>query len=493
MLKLHIENLKNIRSVKLELPFNKGLYAITGINGIGKSTIFSALSKIVYRGALQNYFKNDGDQSTKITYSLNGRDNVWIKKFGWQRENPEESYEIFLNGIYEGSLIYGNRFTDAHVSRLNSINRISLNDLCDADDFVKNNLGLILKNNEKYYSVLKKVKSKRTAELLGFSGIPYAMEDHGKLIHQHKMSSGEFLLIGLLHYINLRIIYNERHNNNKECVILLDEIELALHPSAQERLAVFLNKISSQYGFTIYFATHSIQILNHIRPEKIFHLDQGIGKTIEVINPCYPAYASRSLYTADGFDFLFLVEDILSKTILEKIIKDKHLNQSRLIKVIPTGGWEKTLELHNEFNTSKLAGNKCRIVSILDGDMKDECERKYPRDSQYGILEKNFLPILSIEKYLKNKLITDPDNNFAKNLGDNIFKVRSIYEIIESYTQQTSSKNDNNGKNLYLVLKRCAEEQGVTVESFQKHICDIVFDFENFNGLQAHIEKICKS
>ncbi len=136
MLELEIENVKNIKSVKLSLPFSKGLYAVTGVNGIGKSTIFSALSRVVYKGALKNYFRNDGTENSKIIYRLNGDENIWEKRIGWQRANPSAK-EIFLNGVFEGSLIYGNRFSDAHVSKLSSNFRIKDSDICDADIFVK--------------------------------------------------------------------------------------------------------------------------------------------------------------------------------------------------------------------------------------------------------------------------------------------------------------------------------------------------------------------
>ena len=38
-LKIHIHKLKSIDDLSIELPVDKGLYAITGQNGSGKSTI----------------------------------------------------------------------------------------------------------------------------------------------------------------------------------------------------------------------------------------------------------------------------------------------------------------------------------------------------------------------------------------------------------------------------------------------------------------------
>ena len=490
MLELEIENLKNIKGVKLSLPFTKGLYAVTGVNGIGKSTIFSALSKVVYRGALKNYFRNDGVENSKITYRLNGVENIWEKRIGWARANPDAE-EIFLNGVFEGSLIYGNRFSDAHISKLPSTSRIQDQDICDADLFVKENLGIILRNDKTYYSDLKRVKTKRLAEYLGFSGIPYLMDRDGIRVHQHKMSSGEFLLIGLLHYIHQRVIYTSRNNIIEPSIILLDEIELALHPAAQDRLAIFLNKISSEQNFCIYFATHSIQILSNIRPDKIFHLDTSISGNIEVINPCYPAYATRCMYTPDGFDFILLVEDDLAKNFVEKALRDGSLQFSKLIKVLPCGGWEKTLELHQEIQSSRLAGTSCQVIPILDGVIQEQCNRKYPPNTQFGALKKGFLPIQSLEKYLKKALITSPDDQFARQLGDTFFRVRSLTEIVQDYRAKPQSSNDNNGKGLLLVLKACAVEQGHNEDVFLRELCAFILNFERLDSLSTSLGRLC--
>ena len=491
MLELEIENVRNIKKFNISLPFFKGLYAVTGVNGVGKSTIFSALSKVVYRGALAKYFRNDGNANSKITYRLNGIENTWEKRIGWQRANPEVK-DIFVNGVFEGSLIYGNRFSDAHTSKLSSTTKIKDSDICDADSFVKENLGIILRNNKLLYSPLKRVKTKTIAESLGFSGIPYLIDRDGIRIHQSKMSTGEFLLIGLLHYIHQRIIYTSRNNISEPSVILLDEIELALHPSAQDRLAIFLNKISGEHNFCIYFATHSIQILSNVRSDKIFHLDIGVSGDIEVINPCYPAYATRCMYTPDGFDFILLVEDDLAKSFVEKSIRDSQLQISRLIKVLPCGGWEKTLELQHEIQSSRLAGAGCKVISILDGDIQENCNKKYPSGTQFAALEKSFLPIKSLEKYLKKMLIIEPCNKFARQLGDTFYRVRGLNDIVQDYKESPKSANDNNGKGLLLVLKKCAIEQGHNEDVFLRELCTFISNFERFDSLSASLQKLCQ-
>lgn len=490
MIEIELQEVKGIKKLKLSLPFEKGLFAVTGENGIGKSTIFSALSKLVYRSALQTYFRNDGNSTSRIVYRLNNNTNTWEKPLGWKRTDPSNP-EIFIDGFYEGSLIFGSRFSDAHTSRVSRTTKIKPDDLCDADTFVIESLGEILRNNKSYYNGLKKVKSKSIASTLGFNGIPYVMEKNGKWIHHFNMSSGEFLLIGLLHFINERIKYKSKKEISDLSLIIMDEIELALHPSAQDRLAIFLNSVSVKHNFCIYFATHSVQIISNVRPEKIYYIETNIAGETEVINPCYPAYATRCLYTPDGFDFILLVEDELAKFFVEKAIKDSNTQISRLIKILPCGGWEKTLELQEEMSKSRLAGKGCKIISILDGDIEQEYTEKYKSKPQYANLPKSFLPIKSLEKYLKNKLITNPDPSFSKKYGDTFYNIRSLNSILSDYNSDERSKRDNNGKGLFLVLKQCALEQGYSEETYKRETCAFIANHEDLSALADRISSMC--
>ena len=146
--------------------------------------------------------------------------------------------------------------------------------------------------------------------------------------------------------------------------------------------SVFLDSIASVSNFCIYFATHSVQIINTLKPDNIFYINRAIDNSIDVVNPCYPAYATRSLYNNDGYDLIMLVEDDLAKFVIEKVIREENLSRSRMIKVLQCGGWEKTLELQLEMKTSLMLGQGCDLISILDGDIEEQCSHKYGQRSE---------------------------------------------------------------------------------------------------------------
>jgi ATPase involved in DNA repair len=489
MLQIEVKNIRSLDDFTLTLPFQAGLHAIAGENGVGKSTIFSCLSKFVYRGALRSYFRSDGNATSRITYSNNGQVNSWIKQPNWKRDDQGDP-EILLDGFYEGSLIFGSRFADAHLSKLGKSHNIKSEDLVKASDFVVKNLGRILRNNENHYSSLMKIKTKTKAEELGFNGNPYFIERNGKWVSQLFMSSGELLLIGLLHFINERIELKKKRNiTDQLSLILVDEIELALHASAQQRLAGFLNNIASVSNFCIYFATHSVQIINTLKPDNIFYINRAIDKSIDIVNPCYPAYATRSLYSNDGYDLIILVEDDLARFIVEKAIREENLSQSRMIKVLPCGGWEKTLELQLEMKTSLMLGQGCDLISILDGDIESECLKKYGQGTREATLKKLFLPIHSVEKFLKKKLIDEPCVDFAKKFGDRFFIARSIEDIINDYSTSPKTGSDNSGKNLFRVLTACAEDQGHTRERFKSELCSFLTENTEVSSLKSKLSQ----
>ncbi|MGB2926304.1 MAG: AAA family ATPase, partial [Limnothrix sp.] len=447
-IKLQIENVKHIKNFTIELPFEKGLFAITGKNGIGKSTLFCVLSKLIYKKALNKFLREGVDSSSKLTYWQGTKKNTWIRSHDhWKMEKyyRENNEEIFFNGSFEAGVLFGSRFNSVNKSSLkifldksgSETTKELLKVLDGADKFVIENLGLILHDNNKYYSDLKRLsyelpdfESDSRKIWIKYADFPYFLKLKDELVSYVFLSSGELLMINLLDFINTTILRKESKGDEKY-LILIDEIELALHPSAQARLAKFLRDISEKYNFVIYFSTHSIPIIEQTSPSNIFHLRKDITGNLNCYNPCYPVYATRHLYTNNGFDYLLLVEDKLAKIVIELIIDKYSLTDNKLVKVLSCGGWRKVLELHHEFESLNIAGCSCQIISILDGDIENECKEKYPeKQHPYATLTKFFLPISSIEKTIEKKLIKSPDALFVKELGDKFFSHRSLDDIL---------------------------------------------------------------
>ena len=435
-IEIKINNVKNIKTADVIFPFNKGLYAIVGENGCGKSTIMLAMSLMVKTSSAHMLNGDAVTTDSFIDIVVDHQHDYWYYNpkrqeltTGKFHKRNSGGYALtasaHFEGFYEGSIFYGCRFDDYNMidSFLGRPDFYCL--LCDADPFVTETLGYILHNNKNHYTGLKRISNRATAKECGFSGIPYFIDVGDHIISQYKMSSGESMLISLVDFLNNVIIKNPRRKD--KLLFLIDEVELALHPSAIDRLVLFLENLVKETSseLTIFFSTHSAELIQRISPKNLFLVENEDGN-VSIVNPCYPNYAIRSLYIPNGFDFVLLVEDELTKAIVEKVIRTNKLSTSKLCCVLPAGGCTQMLKLHHDMITYNTLGQGKHIISIYDGDVKNSISKK----KEYATLPKCFLPIPSVEKYLKGKFVDSPDRTFIKLIGDKYFALRSLQDII---------------------------------------------------------------
>lgn len=489
-LKIKINNVRNIKFADISLPLNRGLYAIVGENGCGKSTLMLIMSLMVKTSSAHMLSAADINELSTIDLETDsGKDHWYYKneklttgKFTHvkaDRRTKKAHSALVVSthwpGFYEGSIFYGCRFDDFDTMNSFLTRPNYEDDLIPADEFVSETLGYILHNNKKHYKHLFKIRNRDTAEKYNFKGIPYFIRYSDHIVSQFQMSSGECLLISLIDFINNLVVKSSYFD---KFLFLIDEVELALHPGAIDRLVIFLNSLIKECDaeIVIYFSTHSAELIHRIVPRNIFLIENEEG-ILNITNPCYPNYAIRNLYIPNGFDFVLLVEDELAKGIVDKVIRENNLSQSKLCCVLPAGGCTQMLRLHYDMVTYNTLGTGKHIISIYDGDVKDAIARK----EEYRNLPKCFLPIPSVEKYLKKKLIDQPDRTFVKMLGDKYFNQRSLNDIINDYINdpRTSRSNDKDGKNLFKILLSNLNKIGLSEENFIKYISDDIYDYEH--------------
>ncbi|MDO4301596.1 MAG: AAA family ATPase [Clostridia bacterium] len=487
-----INKIKNINRALIELPFDRGLYAIVGENGCGKSTLMLLLSLIVKTSSSKMLSNNDISSESYVNIKIDDKCDEWnVNRAGklstnkYNRNNVMYS-SVHYHGFYEGSIFYGSRFYDYNIIDNFIQQPDHQSQLIDADPFVIETLGKILHNDMEYYRGLKKIKNRNIAKQAGFRGMPYFLKVNNTIINQYRMSSGESMLISLIDFINNLVI---RANSYDKLFFLIDEVELALHPAAIDRLVFFLRDLvkNSKPDLVIYFSTHSAELIQRIKSRNIFLVDND-AKKMELINPCYPNYAVRNLYIPNGFDFLILVEDELAKALVEKIIIKNGLSKSKLYCVLPAGGCNQMIKLHSDMVTYNALGVGKKIISIYDGDVKG----KMPKDKKYSLLPKTFIPINSVEKFLKKKCIDERDKKFIKCIGDKYFTQRDINDIINDYNNdsRTKEKPDNDGKAFYKVILSNLNKIGIAEEKFIQYLCDDIYEYVDFTKFENTLKRL---
>ena len=470
-IKMTIHNIKNIDDFQFEIPIEKGLYALTGENASGKSTVISCAASAFYVPSFYDYF-GIPKKGAYIEFEFEGKTRkICEKNERW------ETPRMFLGitGFYEGSIVFGNRFKDIEYNLLPKLSKIKKEMLIKASPFVKENLGAILHDDKSHYSRLYVLKSKE-AKTLGLKRKIYYYENKDTIINQLNMSTGENLLLTILDSLENRL-KKENYSLNP-AFMFLDEIELALHSSALRRFVFFLDKIADENDIVVLFSTHSIELIRSISPKRIFYLQNYIDGTLEIINPCYPVYATRNLESSNyGHDFIIMVEDDLAKEIIERILKKERFLANKRILVIAVGGWTQVIRFAYDSIRSNLALSTTKILIILDRDIKDSVNSFMKKEKIGFSNEPNFLPIKSLEKYLLEKLVINIDKAIFRELNDYIFQGKSLDVIIKEYNrkEQGQTEKDKDGKRLYSEIEHELSQMRKNVKDLVEIIIEYIF------------------
>lgn len=479
-LRITMKNIKNITEASFEFPLEKSLNLIVGSNGSGKSTILHGLSQTIMKSSLRTLKAGDCNSSSVVEIELDNKKDVWQASNDWYLPKVNVS----LNGMYEGSLFYGTRFNDSRkVDTLIKSGKISTSDIVDADDYIKEKLSFILHGDYNHYKDLKRIKNKHISGRLGLDNTPYFNSINGNLINQYRMSSGECLLISLLHFVYNAIVRRSLPQNEL-ILVLIDEIELALHPLAVSRFIDLMNDlVKNAQKLMVILTSHSPEVIRKIQPKNIYKIENNSG-LVEVVNPGFPSYVIRDVYRHDGFDYLLLVEDELAKAVVDKVLEMNNLKSSKLVHVVPVGGWSNVLTLQRELLKNNVLGIGREIFSIIDGDVQN----KIPQD--FASLKKLFLPIKSIEKFLYEVVIEKPNIQLKKVINDKYFPVESLDALAAEHNIQYPKGTDHPDKKFYFRLRKNLESRGIDELMFAHKLSDDIMTLIPFSSFSQNLEKM---
>lgn len=481
--KVVIKDIKSIKHAALELPLESGVYCFVGNNGCGKSTLLLALSQLTSKYRLRALRAEDFTDKSYVGFDYSDKVDSW--KFSneqWRTETPFQ--KIRFNGMYEGSLFYGTRFSDSRiVDSLLEENKISAEEIVESDDYIKEKLSFILHGNYNHYKTLKRIKNRGIARKFDLANVPYFYMVGEKLISQYRMSSGECLLISLLHFVYNAIIRKSLPVDQK-ILVLIDEIELALHPIAVSRFLDLLKDLHDGHGnLVIYLTSHAPDVIRKIDPKNMFMLRNNDGN-LDLINPCFPSYAIRDVYKHDGFDHLLLVEDALAACIVNKILLTNKLKDSKLVHVVPVGGWHNVLQLHKDLLMHNVLGLGREITSILDGDIAADV------GIDFKSMRKLFLPIKSVEKFLYAMIFETKNSSIKKILNDKYFTIQSIDDLLSEHHTKYKTTPDNPDKKFYFRMKKNLQERGISEEVFMQSLCDDIMREIDFSKFETALAKL---
>lgn len=297
---LAIQDVGGISSLKLE-NLNPYLNIICGENGIGKTNIIESIAAC-FTTYSQNELKKKADSNSGLI-ELNMTDiNEEFKKIEYIVDAffPRESNDNNKNysTLYKFWKNYLKFLMYFKVDRFFSYQRIdSLKIHEDIDEHTKSNLNGVSRNNLKDWFIRNELLSKQayTADVnkknigyakefitllnsnYSFSSIKQDMEIYinsptGEILYEY-LSSGFksclFIMWGIIREIQIRFPDIEAKNFNG--VIIIDEIELHLHPEWQNKICNVLKRAFPNTQFIV--TTHSPHVIQTAEHNQVIALE----------------------------------------------------------------------------------------------------------------------------------------------------------------------------------------------------------------------------
>lgn len=301
---LEIESIGGIKS--LVLKFNSHMNIICGPNGIGKSTVLDSIASLFAHGAGNSLTKHVSSESGQLLSTLTHEGVEIYKNTKITRYNPLSQIQFFWESLdtHTKFMIYSktNRIFD--YQPLNSISRdknkspqdvwASSKDGVSTDD-IKNwfvfrflyskHEDTLTDTQISNFELAKNCFSALNKDFF-FSRVDGSSNDilvntpNGE-IHYEYLSSGFKSCISILFGIIKEIEYRFTSPNisaaDYEGIILIDELELHLHPEWQSDIANTLTSIFPHAQFIV--TTHSPHIIQSAESDQIIALENINGIT----------------------------------------------------------------------------------------------------------------------------------------------------------------------------------------------------------------------
>ncbi|AOK40818.1 ATP-dependent nuclease [Burkholderia vietnamiensis] len=413
--KISIKNLKHINTLNFTIP-DKGVWLLTGPNGTGKTSLLACIRRIGERNAFPMHFKVsaqsnnlDSFAGASVEYDVNG---VKVKyQYSGTRwtPRPKPNASALRTAGYPGVLYIAadarrieprpedfkpRGVRAAHASIIAGANNIF--DTQRFNDLKTINLSRGVGND----AFLIELPARP-----GQTGKNYASE--------RNFSLGELCIIKLLRML-------------KDCparsLVLIDELELALHPMAQVALLRHLDDVAEQKNLTVIVSTHSATLIKQAGEQRLLLLQNDGKGNITCQDKCFPSMVLGALAYGEenAADRIIYVEDDAAKVMVDhlvgKVCHDLYpgLAPNPSVQSVPVGGFVNVLRFFKYQKALVPAITRCFV--LLDADAEP---------SLANAVQPDVIAIRDTEHASISYLTVTPEVGLAQYLDQHTSDVRS--------------------------------------------------------------------
>lgn len=338
--------------------------------------------------------------------------------------------------------------------------------------------------------ILDAEKTKKISEILGREYISIRLIEHA--LFTNEKSSTIILQSPSLRYSEafagsgefaVAILVNKLLDARACSLVLLDEPEVSLHPSAQMRLMDFLQEQCLKKKHQIVVSTHSPSIVKNLPKEaiKLFCLNENLGK-VDILQDVSPE-ESFYILGENPTKKTIIVEDKLAKKFVEKSLKlggDAFFNAFD-VRFCPGGA----KALINNYAVPLFQANVKNVLFLLDGDQITQTgflKSSSLAEDKNGILQDILKNILGLEVK-----ITCDGNSGGANKSQKIKLYRDFIDYAYNYISYLPILNPENfiienPHGHYLEFSNTLKQASTTPKEMIVEICKKDIDEDNINS-----------
>lgn len=377
-----IERLKHIRRLTFEIP-DPGVYLLTGSNGSGKTSLLACLRRIGYPRAFARQFpasliSNNVDSftSARVTYHCDDVQVSYTYEGNRWNPKPKAGGEVLERMGYEGVHYVGatadritpkpedfaaRRVKAASAEIISAANRIF--------------------GTEKF-SALRTINLKRgVIDPVFLLQKPTPPGARAQYFSERNFSLGELCVLKLVRDL---LTWPEGS------LVLIDELELALHPKAQIQLYDYLCDVAAAKNLTVIFSTHSVSLIKSAPRSSLIFLEESNGEIIAKPS-CFPTYVLGHLaYDEERApDTVIYVEDEAAEAYVDSLIRlcmpvlyppERNLPEPS-IRIVPIGGYDAVLRFLTRHGD--LLPRTTTAWALLDLDVQEETLAEWHENNDY--------------------------------------------------------------------------------------------------------------
>lgn len=372
-----IERLKCVRDLDLSLE-DKNVTAILGRNGSGKSTVLQALYCLYRPQGKQYAYYDHRKEMNQLEEIPDSKFSHFFKQVDGTRWTDSMMYANMQwregETIIENIRIYkklSERWSPRMVSKPErEIYYLGVNTCVPAiEKAIKGRVTYQTKQTNELQHA-----QEICAAACRIMGYPYDqvfysnetnrlffnVERNGQSMHAFALGAGEQRLFTILETI---------YNAGKYALIAIDELDLTLHTAALLRLIDEMVGVANEKKLQIVFTTHRQEVMSR-KDINVRYLMQTEEKTLCINDPNAICY--EELTGTHERDLTIWVEDLLSKTIIEKVLEERDMSRRAEIRIF--GSIENSFTLAGYYQIAKYEVTKLLIVT--DGDRYTTEEEK---------------------------------------------------------------------------------------------------------------------